>query len=56
MKTKIVNVSLPAEMLKSADKQAKLERRSRSEFFRECVRWYLIKNGIWGMIKGSEGK
>ena len=47
MKTQIVNVSLPELMLEAADEQAKRELRSRSEFFREAVRWYLINNGIW---------
>lgn len=47
MKTQIVNVSLPERMLEAADEQAERELRSRSEFFREAVRWYLINNGIW---------
>lgn len=42
MKTKLVNLSFPENMLDEMDKAAKQEYRSRSELVREAVRRYLI--------------
>jgi metal-responsive CopG/Arc/MetJ family transcriptional regulator len=42
-KTKRVTISLPAEMLDAADKQAALELRDRSELMREALRHYLTR-------------
>ena len=41
MATKIINISLPAELLKDVDQMARQEKRTRSEFFREAVLRYL---------------
>lgn len=41
------NLSMPAELLKLVDKQAKSELRTRSDFFRELARAYLIREREW---------
>ena len=41
MKTKTINLSLPGELLKDADKVAKLQYRSRSELMREALRRFI---------------
>lgn len=50
MKTQVINVSLPASLLKAADDQAKSEYRSRSELFREAIRSYILKRQTWHEI------
>ena len=42
-----INLSLPAKLLKLIDRQAKSELRSRSEFFRELARTYLVREKKW---------
>ena len=42
MSSKIINISIPDNLLKYADKVAKKESRNRSELFREALRSYLI--------------
>jgi predicted transcriptional regulator len=42
-KTRRVTISLPAEMLEAADRQARLELRDRSELVREALRHYLAR-------------
>ena len=47
MDTKTINISLPENLLKAADKQADVELRNRSELIREALRTYLIsKSGV----------
>lgn len=36
-----VNVTMPKEFLNEVDREAKLERRSRSELIREALRYYM---------------
>lgn len=42
MKTKIINISLPNNLLSDADKLAQKEYRTRSELFREALRSYIL--------------
>lgn len=44
--TKVINISLPSDMLDEADEVAKSEFRTRSEFFREAVRSYILKKQL----------
>jgi len=48
--TKVVTVSLPAELLEDTEKLAKQERRTRSELFREALREY-IATRRWRRIR-----
>lgn len=41
MSSKIINISLPEELLHEVDQLARQEKRTRSELFREAVRRYL---------------
>ena len=41
------NLSIPSELLKLVDKQAKNEHRSRSELMREAARAYLAREEKW---------
>lgn len=41
------NLSMPADLLKLIDKQAKNELRTRSDFFRELARSYLVREQAW---------
>lgn len=41
MTSKVINISLPEELLEEVDELARWEKRSRSELFREAVRRYL---------------
>ncbi len=41
MASKVINISLPEELLSEVDRMTQQEKRSRSEFFREAVRRYL---------------
>lgn len=42
MKTKIINISIPNQLLSDVDQVAKNEYRTRSELFREAVRSYIL--------------
>ncbi|MFC1541765.1 CopG family ribbon-helix-helix protein [Candidatus Latescibacterota bacterium] len=44
--SKLITISIPPELLKKAEKLARKENRSRSEFFRETVRQYLAKEQL----------
>ncbi len=46
MRSKVVPISLPDELLKQVDAQAKKEARTRSEFFREAIRARLVKKEL----------
>lgn len=50
MDTQIVNISIPAQLLKLADEVAKNEARSRSELFREAIRNYVVRQKKWQKI------
>ena len=41
MASKVINISLPEELLQEVDQLAQVEKRTRSELFREAVRRYL---------------
>lgn len=43
MQTQVINISLPEPLLKLADLMAEEELRTRSEFFREAIRSYILK-------------
>jgi metal-responsive CopG/Arc/MetJ family transcriptional regulator len=43
MRTTRVTISLPAEMVKAADRQGRMELRNRSEMMREALRYYLAR-------------
>ena len=47
--SKLVTISLLPELLEEAEKLAKAEKRTRSEFFREAIRRY-IEEKIWERI------
>jgi len=57
--SKLVTISLLPELLEEAEKLAKAEKRTRSEFFREAIRRY-IEEKKWeriyryGRMKGQE--
>lgn len=57
--TKLVTISLLPELLEEAEKLAKAEKRTRSEFFREAIRRY-IEDKKWeqlyryGRLKAQE--
>lgn len=41
MGSRVINISIPEELLREVENAAKRERRSRSEFFREAARRYM---------------
>jgi len=45
-----VNISFQKSLLSDIDKQAKSERRSRSELVREAARLYIERKKRWGQI------
>jgi len=45
--TQTINISLPSDLLKSADKLAKKESRTRSELIREALRAYVKELTAW---------
>ena len=45
--TTTINLSLPTELLKRIDREAKFELRSRSELLREAARAYLVREKKW---------
>jgi CopG family transcriptional regulator/antitoxin EndoAI len=56
MKTKIVNLSFPEDMLDEMDKAAKQEFRSRSDLVREAVRRYLLRKELNDQYAYGESK
>lgn len=57
METKIINISIPEQLLKDADQVAKEEYRSRSEIFREALRAYIRdRNELEGIFQDGEKK
>lgn len=47
---KVINISLPEELLGEIDEFAQLERRTRSELFREAARQY-IESRRWQKVR-----
>ncbi len=52
MKTRIINISIPDQLLSEADQLAKMEYRTRSELFREALRSYLLTQSNLKSIYG----
>ena len=50
MKAQTLNISLPTELVKIIDEQARKEYRSRSEFIREAIRKELKNTDAWSNI------
>ena len=46
-----INLSLPSEFLKMIDRQAKSERRTRSEYLREAARERLVREQKWKSLQ-----
>ena len=46
-----INLSLPSQLLKQIDQEAKMELRSRSELFREAARSYLVREQKWKALQ-----
>lgn len=42
--TKNISITMPPDMLKDAEKLAKVERRTMSELIREAFRYYMLQN------------
>lgn len=47
MDGQVINISLPAKLLKLADQVAEREARTRSELFREAIRSYVLRIVQW---------
>ncbi len=45
------NLSMPSDLLKLVDKQAKSEHRSRSELFRDAAREYILRDKKWKSLQ-----
>lgn len=56
MNTQTFNISLPRELVKKVDKQAKEEYRNRSDFIREALIARLKEKDAWNQIFASFGK
>ena len=50
-----INLSLPSELLKWIDKEAKTELRTRSELLREAARSYLLREQKWKSLQRYAG-
>lgn len=50
MDSQIVNISLPAKLLRLADQVAEKEARTRSDLFREAIRSYVMRKTQWQNI------
>ena len=50
MGARVINISLPDDLLREIDEYAKVERRTRSELFREAARQY-IENRRWRRLR-----
>lgn len=55
MGAKVINISLPEELLGEIDEFARSERRTRSELFREAARQY-IESRRWRRIREAGAK
>lgn len=50
MQTQTLNISLPKDLVKKVDQQAKVEYRNRSELIRQALRVYLKDKEDWQQI------
>ena len=55
MSAKVINISLPEDLLREIDEAARSDSRTRSEFFREAARTYM-ENRRWRRIRGWGSK
>lgn len=46
-----INLSMPSDLLKLVDKQAKSEHRTRSDFFRDAVREHILREEKWKSLQ-----
>lgn len=46
-----INLSMPSDLLKLVDKQAKSEHRTRSDFFRDAVREHILREQKWKSLQ-----
>lgn len=53
MKTKIINICLPDEVLKAVDRKAKEEYKSRSELLREASLLYIQTKDNWALLQND---
>lgn len=53
MNTQTFNISLPHELVKRVDREAKKEYKNRSEFIREALRIYIIRSEEQNQIHAS---
>jgi metal-responsive CopG/Arc/MetJ family transcriptional regulator len=51
MSAKVINISLPEDLLREIDEAARSDSRTRSEFLREAARTYM-ENRRWKSIRG----
>ena len=51
MKSKIVNISLPEQVLSKIDQKAKEEFRSRSELIKEAAIFYIQTKDQWSLLQ-----
>ena len=56
MKSAIVNLSLPAALLRRIDQEARAELRTRSELLREAARSYLEREHRWKALEQYAGR
>ena len=56
MKSTTINLSLPAQLLKLIDQEAKAELRTRSELLREAARSYLAREQRWRTLQRYAGQ
>lgn len=46
-----INLSVPSDLLKDIDRQAKSEHRTRSEFFRDAAREHILREQKWKSLQ-----
>ncbi len=56
MKSCTINLSLPADLLKLIDREAKSELRTRSELIREAARAYIVRETKWKSLQRYAGQ
>ena len=56
MRSATINLSLPNELLKLIDREAKAEFRTRSELIREAARTYLNREQKWKALQRYAGQ
>lgn len=53
MKAKIINISLPDQVLKQIDRKAEEEYRSRSELLKEAALFYIQTKDNWSVLQND---